>query len=68
VARKSESGVSVDNVEDLIDLMGSQVAVADAYGVSRAHVCQSLRRARARRWRQEKVNDGDKELSLEDIL
>jgi hypothetical protein len=61
--------VSVDNVEDLIDLMGSQVAVADAYGVSRAHVCQSLRRARVKKRRQEKADEGgDEELSLEDIL
>lgn len=67
MARKSESGVSVDNVEDLIDLMGSQVAVADAYGVSRAHVCQSLRRARAKKRRQADEG-GDEELSLEDIL
>lgn len=66
MARETRSGVSVDNVEDLIDLMGSQAAVADAYGVSRAHVCQSLRRAKARR--EKPQEDGGRELSLEDIL
>ena len=52
----------MDNVGDLIDLMGSQVAVADAYGVSRAHVChQTLRRVRTKK-RCEEAPD------LEDIL
>lgn len=67
MARKSESGVSVNNVEELIDLMGTQVAVAETYGVSRAHVCQTLRRAKKRREKANGKDEGE-ELTLDDIL
>lgn len=57
--RTTRSGVSAETVEDLIDLCGSQVEVARAFGVSRAHVCQCLRRARERRLAEEEGLDAE---------
>lgn len=55
----------MDTIEDMLDLMGSQAAVAEACNVSRAHVCQTLRRARAKKCLQK---DQAEETRLEDIL